>query len=62
LQYYVGCSRWSYTSWQDPSYPKNLTNSDWLNYYLHVFDYVEIGSCFYRIPNVFMVKLENKDS
>jgi len=55
LQYYVGCSGWSYTSWQGPFYRRNLTNSGWLNYYSHVFDYVEIDSSFYRIPNVFMV-------
>jgi len=55
LQYHVGCSGWSYTSWEGPFYPQNLTNSGWLNYYSHVFDYVEIDSSFYRIPNVFMV-------
>ena len=27
-----------------------------LDYYSHVFDFVEIDSSFYRIPNVFMVK------
>jgi len=53
LQYYVGCSGWSYTSWQGPS---NIDNSGWLNYYSHVFDYVEVDSSFYRIPNVFMAK------
>src|SRR5262249_11412363 len=51
----VGCSGWSYTSWQGPFYIQNLTNSGWLNYYSHVFDYVEIDSSLYRIPNVFMV-------
>jgi uncharacterized protein YecE (DUF72 family) len=55
LQYYVGCSGWSYTSWQGPFYPPRIGNSRWLNYYSHVFDYVEIDSSFYRIPNVFMV-------
>ncbi|HXP51725.1 MAG TPA: DUF72 domain-containing protein [Bacteroidia bacterium] len=55
MQYDIGCSGWSYTSWQGPFYPQNLTNSGWLNYYSHVFDYVKIDSSFYRIPNVFMV-------
>ncbi|MGC2571933.1 MAG: DUF72 domain-containing protein [Candidatus Nitrosopolaris sp.] len=55
MQYHVGCSGWSYTSWQGPFYPQNLMNSGWLNYYSHVFDYVEIDSSFYRTPNVFMV-------
>ena len=56
LQYYVGCSGWSYTSWQGPFYPPTIDNSGWLRYYSHVFDYVEIDSSFYRIPTIFMVK------
>src|SRR5215467_8149783 len=38
---YIGCSSWSYTSWQGPSYPSNIQNSSWLNYYSHVFNYVK---------------------
>ena len=43
-------------SWQGPFYPLNLDNSRWLSYYSQVFDYAEIDSSFYRIPNAFMVK------
>ena len=32
-----------------------MENSGWLHYYSRVFDYVEIDSSFYRVPNVFMV-------
>ena len=35
LQYYVGCSGWSYTSYQDPFYHSNIENSGWLNCYLY---------------------------
>jgi uncharacterized protein YecE (DUF72 family) len=56
LRYYIGCSGWSYSSWQGPFYPKGIENSKWLSYYSKVFDYVEIDSSFYRIPNEFMVK------
>ena len=56
MQYHIGCSGWSYTSWKGAFYPSNIQNSGWLNYYSHVFDYVEIDSSFYRIPNVFSVK------
>src|SRR5919198_5866281 len=57
LQYYIGCSGWSYSAWQGPFYPPHMSNSsDWLPYYASVFDYVEIDSSFYRTPNVFMVK------
>jgi uncharacterized protein YecE (DUF72 family) len=56
LQLYIGCSGWSYSSWQGPFYPSNLENKYWLSYYSQVFNYVEIDSTFYRIPNEFMVK------
>ena len=56
LQLYIGCSGWSYSSWQGPFYPANLENKHWLSYYSQVFNYVEVDSTFYRIPNDFMVK------
>ena len=56
MQYYVGCSGWSYFAWQGPFYPVNIESSHWLNYYAHIFDYVEIDSSFYRMPNIFTVK------
>ncbi len=56
MQYYIGCSGWSYSSWQGPFYPKGIENNNWLRFYSRVFDYVEIDSSFYRIPNEFMVK------
>jgi uncharacterized protein YecE (DUF72 family) len=55
-QFYVGCSGWSYSAWQGPFYPSNLDSSRWLNYYSNIFDYVEIDSSFYKIPNIFTVK------
>jgi uncharacterized protein YecE (DUF72 family) len=56
MRYYIGCSGWSYSSWQGPFYPKSIENSRWLKYYSNVLDYVEIDSSFYRIPNEYMVK------
>jgi uncharacterized protein YecE (DUF72 family) len=56
LQYYIGCSGWSYSAWKGPFYPPNLESSEWLKYYSQIFDYVEVDSSFYRIPNQFMVK------
>jgi uncharacterized protein YecE (DUF72 family) len=56
LKFYIGCSGWSYSSWKGPFYPPNLESSEWLRYYSQIFDYVEIDSSFYRIPNEFMVK------
>jgi uncharacterized protein YecE (DUF72 family) len=56
LQLYIGCSGWSYTSWQGPFYPPSLENRAWLPYYSQVFDYVEIDSTFYNLPSELMVK------
>jgi uncharacterized protein YecE (DUF72 family) len=56
LRFYIGCSGWSYSAWKGPFYPLNLESSEWLRYYSQIFDYVEIDSSFYRIPNQFMVK------
>jgi uncharacterized protein YecE (DUF72 family) len=56
LKFYIGCSGWSYSAWKGPFYPLNLESSEWLGYYSQIFDYVEIDSSFYRIPNQFMVK------
>ena len=56
MKLYLGCSGWSYTSWQGIFYPKNLDNKGWLPYYSQVFDYVEIDSTFYNIPSELMVK------
>ncbi|MFQ5941761.1 MAG: DUF72 domain-containing protein [Nitrososphaerales archaeon] len=56
MQLYIGCSGWSYSSWQGPFYPSSVTSSSFLHYYSKAFDYVEIDSTFYRIPNSFMVR------
>ena len=56
MKFYIGCSGWSYSAWKGPFYPPNLESSEWLGYYSQIFDYVEIDSSFYRIPNQFMVK------
>lgn len=56
MEFFIGCSGWSYTAWKGPFYPPNLESSEWLGYYSQKFDYVEIDSSFYKIPNQFMVK------
>ena len=48
--------RMSSSSWQGPFDDSTTENSAWLNYYSHIFDYVEIDSSFYRVPNIYMVK------
>jgi uncharacterized protein YecE (DUF72 family) len=60
LKLYIGCSGWSYSSWQGPFYPSNMENRMWLPYYSQVFNYVEIDSTFYKIPSELMVKNWNR--
>ena len=55
MEYYLGCSGWSYDGWKGPFYPQDLDNRYWLSYYSKIFDFVEIDSTFYRIPSKFMV-------
>ncbi|WP_420835293.1 DUF72 domain-containing protein [Candidatus Nitrososphaera evergladensis] len=51
MQYYVGCSGWSYVAWQGPLYPRCLEQTKWLQHYAGIFDFVEIDSTFYSMPN-----------
>jgi len=51
MKLYVGCSGWSYDAWEGHFYPKKIDSKNYLSYYSKVFDYVEIDSSFYRIPN-----------
>ncbi len=61
LEYYLGCSGWSYDGWKGPFYyPQDLDNRYWLSYYSQIFDFVEIDSTFYKIPSKFMVDKWNK--
>ncbi len=55
LQLHIGCSGWSYDAWLGHFYPSRLPAARWLQYYSQIFDYVEIDSTFYKIPNRNMV-------
>ena len=60
MQLYIGCSGWSYTSWQGPFYPTDINKNLQLPFYSEVFNYVEIDSTFYNIPTESMVRNWNK--
>jgi uncharacterized protein YecE (DUF72 family) len=60
LEYYLGCSGWSYEGWKGSFYPEDLDNRYWLSYYSKIFYFVEIDSTFYKIPSKFMVNNWNK--
>jgi len=60
LQLYIGCSGWSYTSWQGPFYPADISKNFHLPFYSEVFNYVEIDSTYYNTPSESMVRNWNK--
>jgi len=47
----VGCAGWEYNDWIGPFYPKKMKNSDHLSFYAKFFDFIEINSTFYNLPN-----------
>lgn len=60
MELFIGCSGWSYSSWEGPFYPSNIDNKLMLPYYSKIFNYVEIDSTFYNIPSEPMVKNWNR--
>ena len=52
----VGCSGFSYSAWRGHFYPPDLPSAKWLSYYSKVFDFVEIDSTYYRMPNALTVR------
>jgi uncharacterized protein YecE (DUF72 family) len=46
----IGCSGWNYPSWRGRFYPQAMPASDWLRFYVSVFDTVETNATFYRLP------------
>lgn len=47
----MGCAGWEYNDWVGPFYPKKMKNVDHLSYYAEFFDFTEINSTFYNLPN-----------
>ncbi|HET8847639.1 MAG TPA: DUF72 domain-containing protein, partial [Nitrososphaeraceae archaeon] len=60
MDLYIGCSGWSYSSWEGPFYPSHIDSKLMLPFYSKIFNYVEIDSTFYNIPSQQMVKNWNK--
>jgi uncharacterized protein YecE (DUF72 family) len=46
---FIGTSGWNYPHWQDVFYPKDLSQSKWLEYYARFFNCVELNVTFYRL-------------
>ena len=52
----VGCSGFSYAAWSGHFYPPDLPNAKWLEYYSKIFDFVEIDTTYYHMPNALTVR------
>ncbi|MBK6266459.1 DUF72 domain-containing protein [Marivirga sp. S37H4] len=50
MQTYIGCSGFHYNDWRGKFYPENLPRKEWLAYYAHHFNSVEINTTFYGLP------------
>jgi len=56
MNYYFGCSGWSYSHWLGKFYPNDLDRRDWLVFYSKYFNSVEVNATFYRFPFPNVVK------
>jgi uncharacterized protein YecE (DUF72 family) len=46
--FYVGTSGWTYAHWKGQFYPEKLAKTHWFEYYVGLFQSVEINATFYR--------------
>ena len=51
-KFYIGTAGWSYKDWVPVFYPKNQTGEfDWLQFYSHYFNCVEVNATYYAYLN-----------
>ena len=51
-RYFIGTAGWSYKDWVPSFYPKSQTAQfDWLQFYSHYFNFVEVNSTYYAYIN-----------
>ena len=56
MSIYLGTQGWSYKDWVGSFYPPGTKTADYLPYYAHVFDAVELDTTFYGTPTLDRVK------
>ncbi len=57
----VGTAGWSYKDWVGVFYPKTMKPKHYLAYYAKFFDYTEVNSTFYNLPNEAVVRKWARD-
>lgn len=66
-KYHIGTAGWSYKDWVPNFYPKNQSGGfDWLQFYSHYFNCVEVNSTYYtyispKIVDGWIKKVESSD-
>ena len=66
-KFYIGTAGWSYKDWVPNFYPKNQSGRfDWLEFYSHYFNCVEVNSTYYtyispKVVDGWIRKVENSD-
>jgi uncharacterized protein YecE (DUF72 family) len=53
---YIGTSGFSYEDWVGPYYPQELKKPEWLSFYAHEFNTLELNSSYYGIPTTFSME------
>jgi uncharacterized protein YecE (DUF72 family) len=53
---HFGTSGFSYDDWVGIFYPKGMPRKEWLPYYSHEFDSLELNSTYYAIPRLDLIK------
>ena len=67
IKYNIGTAGWSYKDWVPNFYPKNQSGGfDWLEFYSHYFNCVEVNSTYYtyispKVVDGWIRKVENSD-
>src|ERR1041385_2426709 len=46
---YIGTSGYSYKSWRGQFYPQDIPQKEWLAFYAHAYNAVEVNATFYRL-------------
>jgi uncharacterized protein YecE (DUF72 family) len=65
---YIGTAGWSYKDWVPSFYPKNQSGKfDWLQFYSHYFNCVEVNSTYYaymsdKVVSAWLRKTEDLDN
>lgn len=51
----IGTSGYSYKDWRGTFYPDNIDKKEMLSYYAREFNFTEVNSTYYKMPNQYMI-------